>query len=529
VIFNERQLAALASQLIGSRTAIPPAERALIPEDFRFPAPVVAHVRALIEQGEDFLGDVFGSIRPAEERRKRGATYTPKPVVDAMIAWAQEHIDAPSHVVDPGAGSGRFLFGAARAFPRAKLVAVEIDPLATLLIRANAAVLGLAKRVEICAVDYREFKRPRTTGRVLFIGNPPYVRHHEIEPKWKAWLSAAANRLGFTASGLAGLHIHFFVRTREIGRPGDIGSFITAAEWMDVNYGSVLRKMLADGLGGAALHVIDPRAKLFSDAMATGAITCFKIGHRPEQFQIRQVDSLEKLAPLSGGRYIQWSAVEAAPRWSALLRKPKRLKKGEFELGELFRVHRGQVTGCNAVWIAADQAMFLPHRFLLPCITRARDLILAGDTPLDTASVGQLRQVVDLPQDFEQLADDEKEAIKRFLRWARSMGAHKSYIAQHRRAWWAVGLREPAPILCTYMARRAPAFVRNIGGARHINIAHGLYPRAPMPDAAINAVLRHLKDTVTMESGRTYAGGLVKFEPGEVSRLQIADPFSASA
>lgn len=528
MIFSERQLAALAGQLVGSKTAIPSAERVLIPEDFRFPAPVVSHVRAMIEQGEDFLGDVFSSVRSAEDRRKQGATYTPKIVVDAMTEWAKTQIDSPSHIVDPGAGSGRFLFAAAKTFPRAKLVAVEIDPLATLLIRANAAVLGLTKRVRIVSVDYRKFERPRTEGRVLFIGNPPYVRHHEIEAVWKDWLSSAADKLGFKASGLAGLHIHFFVRTREIGRPGDIGTFITAAEWMDVNYGSVLRKMLANGLGGAAVHVIDPRAKLFSDAMATGAITCFQIGHRSEQLQIRQVHSLEQLAPLNGGRLVEWSAVEAAPRWSALLRKPKRLKKGEFELGELFRVHRGQVTGCNAVWIAGNHAKALPARFLSPCVTKARDLILAGER-LGTEGVRQLRQVIDLPQNLEALSDEENDVIRRFLRWARSLGAHESYIAQHRRAWWSVGLREPAPILCTYMARRAPAFVRNIGAARHINIAHGLYPRAPMPDAAIDAVLKHLRATVTIEAGRTYAGGLVKFEPGEVSRLRIADPFAASA
>jgi adenine-specific DNA-methyltransferase len=40
-----------------------------------------------------------------------------------------------------------------------------------------------------------------------------------------------------------------------------------------------------------------------------------------------------------------------------------------------------------------------------------------------------------------------------------------------------VRLRPPAPILATYMARRPPAFVHNLAGARHVNIDHGLYPR----------------------------------------------------
>ena len=38
------------------------------------------------------------------------------------------------------------------------------------------------------------------------------------------------------------------------------------------------------------------------------------------------------------------------------------------------------------------------------------------------------------------------------------MNADQSHVARHRRAWWSVGLKAPAPILCTYVARRPPAF-----------------------------------------------------------------------
>src|SRR5690606_35103725 len=104
-------------------------------------------------------------------------------------------------------------------------------------------------------------------------------------------------------------------------RPGDFGAFITAAEWMDVNYGAVLRRLLANGLGGAAIHVINPQARPFADALATGAITCFRVGNRPPRLMVRTVDSLNELAPLSGGRSIGWGEAEASPRWSVLIRK----------------------------------------------------------------------------------------------------------------------------------------------------------------------------------------------------------------
>ena len=87
-----------------------------------------------------------------------------------------------------------------------------------------------------------------------------------------------------------------------------------------------------------------------------------------------------------------------------------------------------------------------------------------------------------------------------------------------------MGLRQPAPILATYMARRPPSFVRNLADARHINIAHGIYPREPMSEAALTALTRYLSTSVSVKDGRTYAGGLTKFEPREMERLLVPDP-----
>src|SRR5262249_43097101 len=153
------------------------------------------------------------------------------------------------------------------------------------------------------------------------------------------------------------------------------------------------------------------------------------------------------------------------------------------QLGELFRVHRGQVTGGNGIWIDNEASRDIPRRFKPFTITSARELLAAG---IELTSTKNLCRVIDLPADFDELDAEERRAIARFLAWARRQGAHQSYIAAHRTPWWSVGLRAPAPILCTYMARQAPTFVRNKIKARHINIAHGLYPREALSDTVLS-------------------------------------------
>lgn len=514
---SEHDLAGLAAALAGPGARLTQAERALVPEAPTLPAKRLQELRRAISRGDDPLGSAFCELRSAEKRREQGAVYTPSPIVDAMVKWAAQEGD-PARIVDPGAGSGRFLLAAAHAFPEAELVAVELDPLAALMLRANAAVHGVRDRLTLYVADYRALDLPEIRGSTLFLGNPPYVRHHDIPPDWKGWLADTAVAYGFKASKLAGLHIHFFLKTRQIARPGDYGAFITSAEWLDVNYGGVLRKLLTNGLGGEALHVIAPAARPFADAATTGAITCFQVGRRGKGIRLRSIDSLSELGDLQAGRRITWARLDRAHRWSSLLRPTVRTPRGYVQLGELCSVHRGQVTGCNSVWIKGAYTGRLPESVLEPTVTKARELIAAGPYLSDA---GKLRRIISLPEDLGDMDEAERRQIQRFLRWAKKMGADKSYVARHRRAWWAVTLREPAPILCTYMARRAPAFVRNLCGARHINIAHGIYPREPLPDAVLDALASWLQNKVCVSAGRTYSGGLTKFEPRELERVLI--------
>ena len=485
------------------------------------PRTLLMRLRDQIRAGDDPLGEAFAELRCPATRRELGATYTPLAIVDGMLAWAAEQA-APARVIDPGAGSGRFLLEAARRFKNAELVGVEIDPLAAVVARANLSAAGLKNRSRIVLGDYRA-EQPviESDGRSLFVGNPPYVRHHLIEPRWKEWLVNSARELTLSASQLAGLHVYFFLATALRAQSGDYGALITAAEWLDVNYGALVRELFLGKLGGERIVVIEPTATPFPDAATTAAITAFRVGSRPRSIGLRRVKRIKDLDKLNGGRQVRRERLENERRWSRLTHNTRGCPEGFVELGELCRVHRGQVTGANKVWIADERADELPENVLYPSVTKARELISAGGVLSDAS---KLRRVVDLPEDLDTLNSEERRVVNRFLRRAKRLGAHKGYIARHRRAWWSVGLREPAPILATYMARRPPAFARNLAAARHLNIAHGLYPREPFEDHVLSGLVDYLSMKTNVMDGRTYAGGLTKFEPGEMERLFVPGP-----
>lgn len=481
---------------------------------------LVQALRAAIQEGQDPLGECLCALRSPAVRRPMGAIYTPQPIVEFMTEWAKKQ-GQPGRVIDPGAGSGRFLLCAAKRFPQASLLGVELDPVASILLRANLAAAELANRAVVMQEDYRSMVPPPVKGTTLYLSNPPYVRHHLISGEWKRWLAEKAAAKGYRYSQLAGLHAYFFLATALRAAPGDYGIFITAAEWLDVNYGRLIRDLFLDRLGGLGVLVVEPTAEPFPDTATTAAITTFRIGARPDKIQLRRVAKLSELGDPDQGRVLRRERLEVEQRWSHLSRGGGGMPTDCVELGELFRVHRGQVTGANKIWIEGRHSKNLPPSVLYASVTKARELLKAG-LALKDPSV--LRRVIDIPSNLDLLEGEDRERVMRFLKLAKAAGADQGYVARNRKAWWSVGLKSPAPILATYMARRPPAFVRNLAEARHINIAHGLYPREVFSDDVLEGAVKYLSGNASVFSGRTYAGGLTKFEPREMERLPIPLP-----
>jgi hypothetical protein len=521
LLSSEKGIAALALAL-GADTVgrLTPAEVALVKS---LPAVSTADINALrskIRDGGDPLGEAFCDVRSQDVRRESGAVYTPYKIVEAMLEWAAT-VGAPDRIVDPGAGSGRFLIEAGRQFKKASLVAVETDPLAALMTRANLAAVGMTDRASVLLKDFRAAEFEKIEGRTLYIGNPPYVRHHLIDAAWKSWLKEQAAELKLKASSLAGLHVYFFLAIARWAKAGDYGALITASEWLDVNYGQLVRDLFLNRLGGQAVYVIEPAAEPFPGTQSTAAVTTFTVNGTPPSARFARIAKLDDLDHLSGGRRVSRERLIAEPRWSHFTRKPLDIPNGYVELGELCRVHRGQVTGSNRIWIAGEHSEGLPDDVLFPSVTKAIELIRAGAVLSNTT---KLRNVIDIPVDLSAMGAAKRAAVQTFLERAEEMGGKTSFTAKHRKAWWAVGLREPAPVLATYMARRSPAFVLNKAEARHLNIAHGLYPRQALSEAVLRKLVKYLGGASMMDRGRVYAGGLTKFEPREMERIPVPTP-----
>lgn len=476
-----------------------------------------AELSIALADGDDPLGDAYMSCNTSEERRPSGSTYTPLPIVKEMVDIACARI-RPSLIVDCGCGSGRYSLACAKAFPDADVLALDNSDEAVSMCKANALAAGLSSRIKVVKADFTDYEitRPKD-GPVLWIGNPPYVRHHDIDPTTKKRFKDIAKMLGMKASALAGLHVHFLAAIARQWRNGDYGVLVTSSEWMDVNYGAFARELLADRLGLDELHLFDRNSQVFDTADTTAVIISF--GGNSGKVHVRASDGFETTMPLSNFRH------EA--RWTRLIESAGVTNRddsdgradGMVPLGTLARVHRGVVTGNNRFWVRKGSDLEdIPEDLTVPVVAHAREIM--GDC-IAQSSPESLGRLIVLPEDPNGLTGESHTAAARIIEQGESQGISAGYVARHRRKWWSIRPPQPPAILMTYMGRGKPTFVVNQRRLPMLNVVHGLYPKVDMTPKAIDRLATFLNESVDTASGRTYCGGLVKFEPREAEAIMV--------
>jgi len=92
-------------------------------------------------------------------------------VENRFAPWVQA--DAVRRIADLGTGSGCIAMACARAFPKARVDAVDIDPLALQVARINRDALALQRRVRLVKSDF--FRGLKGRRYDIIVSNPPYV------------------------------------------------------------------------------------------------------------------------------------------------------------------------------------------------------------------------------------------------------------------------------------------------------------------------------------------------------------------
>jgi adenine-specific DNA-methyltransferase len=484
--------------------------------------------------GLDIVGSAYERLFSGKERRDAGQFFTPFWAGEVMAGWAfQEKV---ALAMDPGVGSGGLLIPAAR-HPRrkgAKLLGLDLDPLAVSMLEANTRLRGM-EGVEARQGNFLLDSLNEQPGAILC--NPPYSRHHAIPAMEKLQIhDGFEQRLGVRFNGLAALHVLFLVRALEIAADGARIAFITPSDWLDVGYGKKVKEFLLSRAQIEAILLIEESHLFFEGVLTTAAITLIrKTQPTGEPTKVLRLTSelpkpkvvLDALSGRTSDHKIELVKLAANVKWSRPLAKRRSGKT----LGSVARVRRGIATGSNSFFVISERErkqLGLQKRQLKRCITSPR--VFTG-TDLTAEVMDAFPD--DVPRWLVDCADPQASKrdspLGRYLRRGIRQSIHKGYLAANRYPWHRLEQRGESPILFTYFNRDAPRFVRNLCGAVPLNTWLIIEPNEGVNADALHRALQTKSVRAQMdEERRVYGGGLWKLEPSELVELRVSGALANS-
>lgn len=474
--------------------------------------------------------------RTPGERNEMGQFATPPALAEDIISLVLDmNLPTEFDFIEPSCGSGSFYSALLRMAGDHRIRSargVEIDT----RFAAAATRLWSGTGFDVEAADYTRWSASTEEKFDLLVANPPYVRHHHLDAALKSQLAARAmNELGLRPSGLSGLYVHFILASHRSLRPDALSAWLIPAEFMDVNYGEVLRTYLASRVTLISIHTFDPADVQFEGALVSSAVVVFR-NSTPSSGDKALFTYGGTLAHPREERLVPISGLDPKSKWSSIRRRSEIDWDGP-TLADFFVIRRGIATGANGFFVidrseAVDRGFDEMH--LTPMLPSPRHI---DGVVVDTDRTGwpildRQRALVDcrLPEDEVAAADP---ALAHYFATADALGIRDRYLLKNRRPWYRQEERFPAPFLCTYMGRAANEdrpfrFILNRSRAIATNVYLMLYPRRVLSqflddnprrlDSVHQALLAVTSDE-QRHGGRVYGGGLHKIEPKELGSL----------
>ena len=474
--------------------------------------------------------------RSQRERNQMGQFATPAPLAEDIIAYLLD-VGLPESLdfLEPSCGSGSFYSALLRLAGTERMGSahgVELDE----RFAAAANRLWGETGLEVEAADFTQWSESTDKRFDLLVANPPYVRHHHIGAEQKKRLvERAMTDLRLQPSGLSGLYVHFILTSHRVLRPGALSAWLIPTEFMDVNYGNVLRSYLTSHVTLLRLHTFDAADVQFADALVSSAVVVFR--NTPPTPDDKALFTFGgSVARPTEEHVVSVSDLNPRSKWSSM---PDRggLDDVGPTLGDFFTIRRGIATGANGFFIldrtdALDRGFAKEH--LTPMLPSSR--YISGVT-VDTDDEGwpvldRQLALLDCRVPEDELASADP-ALARYFATAVELGVTDGYLVRARQPWYRQEQRAPAPFLCTYMGRgvdkeRPFRFILNRSRAVATNMYLMLYPSKALADyldqdpahwEAVHTALLSLTAEDLRRSGRVYGGGLHKIEPKEMASL----------
>ncbi len=494
---------------------------------------------SLIESKRKQLQTFIDNNKSIKSRRKLGQFATPYELAQEIVSFGltlQEKREIS--FLEPALGTGAFYSALLSECDKQNktlmnAVGVELDS----DFFDAAEDLWSNTIINLIKGDFTETNCSRKIN--FLVSNPPYVRHHYIGQERKVKLSnMTKNETGLALSKLAGLYCYFILSAHKWLAPNAICGWLVPSEFMDVNYGGMLKKYLLEKVRLLRIHRYNPENCKFDDALVSSCVVWFKNEITTENYDVEFSYGGTHEKP-EIRRIINKNTLTEHKKWTHLCNEPPKTEQAPNTyiptLGDFFTIKRGLATGDNKFFILSKEQieeLNLDMNFFTPILPSPRHLkcneIFSDKNGYPLLDTQYFLLSSSLP---EEEIKNQHPSVWEYLKGGKETTAQK-YLCKNRRIWYYQENRTATPFLCSYMGRGTnehPApfrFILNHTDAIATNSYLLLYPKNALSDLIaqspdiLHKVWEILTNITTSDlecEGRVYGGGLKKIEPRELA------------
>ncbi|MHB8595966.1 MAG: Eco57I restriction-modification methylase domain-containing protein [Ktedonobacteraceae bacterium] len=496
------------------------------------------------------------------ERNKLGQFATPPALATDILEYARSILPSELKLrfFDPAFGTGSFFSALLRLFPFERIMAAEGYEIDKDYV-CKSRGLWNDKPLRINLGDFTEAKPPETDERKpnLFICNPPYVRHHHLSKEDKQRLQMRVlQTTGLKLSGLAGYYCYFLCLSHNWIAENGLAGWLIPAEFMDVNYGSEIKKYLLENVTLLRIHRFSPKDLQFDDALVSSAIVWYRKSISPTSHTVEFTYGGSLLSP-QVSIHVSINALRKTAKWTQIpLEEESAISKTKIvsitrpihkkilTLSDLFTIKRGLATGANNFFLLTQEQVSeynLPSEFLIPVLPGSRYLP-SNEVNADTIGNPILDRkifLIDCNLPAEEV-ESKYPSLWTYYQKGLEKAVDKGFLCSHRSPWYSQENRSPTMFLCTYMGRQNTKsrntpfrFILNHSRAITTNVYLMLYPKpalaeilAKKPELAklLWQNLNKISPATLIREGRVYGDGLHKLEPKELSSVPCGNIYT---
>lgn len=475
-------------------------------------------------------------MKPIEGYNKlRGGYYTPDKISEFISEWA---IRTPSDsVLEPSCGDGSFLsaitkrfseFGATAEQIRKNVIGVELDP-------AEAEKSAQYGTTVVCK-DFFTYYQENIEEQAQFdaiVGNPPFIRYQHFTEEYRKIAFALMNKHGFHPNRLTNIWLPFLMLSCEALKSNGRVGMVIPAELFQVDYAAEARQYLSVFFD--KLIIVTFKRLVFDDIQQEVVLLLGEKGCDKHGIRVVELDDMADLIE-QGQKCLENSEFKeldhSKDKWvkyylsNEELNLLKRLNSDTriSDAADLFEVNVGLVSGENDFFVINQATVdeFNLHDSVVPIVSRSEQLKGVRLTNKDYDNLIALGKKVYFfaPGDVEDDALTTEQ--KNYIQWGEEKGYNKNYKCRIRAKWYHVPQTWCADAFLIRQAHLYPRMILNekkalvtdtLHKVRFFNGIEGKYVAA----AFLNTYTFALSETI----GRSYGGGVLTFEPGEMRRIRV--------